>query len=190
MVGHWEFLRFGIRDRLIRLICSPDNVESFAFEVSFFGLRYIGNLNCYLDWMLYFYGAYEKYELLLLRDLVEENTLPIFIDIGSNIGHHSLYMSQYCKSVYAFEPYKVVSGQLKQNIILNDIRNIYVQDVGLGSCDCDLDFFAPKHCNTGTGSFVPLHAALNNEFVGIVIPKVLSNLNLRITRLFGLHRVA
>ena len=119
-----------------------------------------------MDWGLYFYGACEKYELFLLRDLVQDKAGAIFLDVGANIGQHSLFMSQYCDVVHSFEPYEPVRRQLDSQIDYNAINNIIVHGVGLGHTDCDMEFFAPKGANTGTGSFVPSHARDNNEFIG------------------------
>lgn len=166
LLGHQDWIRYGVRDRVIRSFCNPDVVDPHDYEVDFFGLKYKGNLSCYLDWVVYFYGAYEKYELLLLRDLVKDKATPVFIDIGANVGQHSLFMSQYCDRIHAFEPYEPVRRQLELKIQHNGISNIVVHNVGLGHKDCQLDYFAPKGHNTGTGSFVPSHATDNNEFIG------------------------
>ena len=58
--GHLDWLAFGIRDRIIRYFVNPDTVEGKEFVTDFFGLQYQGNLNTFIDWSVYFYGAYEK----------------------------------------------------------------------------------------------------------------------------------
>ena len=164
LLGHQDWIRYGIRDRIICIFYKPG--ISHDFEVNFFGFRYKGNLNSYLDWVIYFYGAYEKYELFLLRDLIQNKSRSIFIDIGSNVGQHSLFMSKYCSCIHAFEPYEPVRRQLEFNIRHNGISNIVVHNVGLGDKDCELDYFMPTGSNTGTGSFVTLYAKDNNKFFG------------------------
>ena len=165
-LGHQDWVEYGVRDRMIRRLCNPDVVAPHDFEVNFFGVKYKGNLSCYLDWVVYFYGAYEKYELLLLRDLVKDKARPVFIDIGANVGQHSLFMSRYCERIHAFEPYEPVRRKLEINIRRNGIRNIVVHNVGLGHEDCALDFFAPKSRNTGTGTFVSSYATDSHECMG------------------------
>lgn len=166
LLGHQDWIRGGVRDRVLRTFCNPDTVNSFDFEVNFFGLKYKGNLSCYLDWVVYFYGAYEKQEFFMLRDLVQHKENPIFIDIGANVGQHSLFMSQYCKQVHAFEPYEPVRMLLEEKIKHNSVNNIFVHNVGIGERKDELDFFAPKGANKGTGSFVSSHAIGNNEYIG------------------------
>jgi FkbM family methyltransferase len=165
-IGHLDWLRYGIRYRIISYFCHSGSIGHYEFETDFFGYIYRGNLNSYLDWSAYFFGAYEKFELFLLRDLLKTKVEPVFIDIGANIGHHSLFMSQYSHQIHAYEPYELVRKQLEQKIQQNDIKNIHVHKVGLGHEDCELDFFAPKGDNTGTGSFLATHDIDNNQFFG------------------------
>jgi FkbM family methyltransferase len=166
LIGHLEWVRFGIRYRIIIFFCNSSDTDSHEFEVDFFGSIYKGNLNNYIDWNVYFFGAYEKFELFMLRDLIKEKFKPVFIDIGANIGHHSLFMSRYCDKVHAYEPYEPVRKQLDLKIQRNNIQNIHVHKVGLGQTDCELDFFAPTSDNTGTGSFISTHDINNNKFFG------------------------
>lgn len=115
-------------------------MDSFDFEVDFFGARYNGNLNCFIDWTVYFYGAYEHEILCLFRDIVS----AVFFDVGANIGHHSLFMAKHCAHVHAFEPYAAVAEKLEQKIAKNNISNIVVHQVGLGLKNEKLPYFAPE----------------------------------------------
>jgi FkbM family methyltransferase len=166
LFGHMDWLAFGIRDRTIRYFANPETVSAEEFETDFFGLKYYGNLNTFIDWSVYFYGAYEKGILWLMRDLVKERPNPIFIDVGSNVGQHSLFMSKYCDEVHAFEPYTEVSQFLKSKILINNLSNIILHEVGLGAKSEFHDFYAPVGCNLGTGSFMAEHAPNNNIKIG------------------------
>ena len=64
-----------------------------TFDLDFYDLRYHGDFEYYLDWYIYFFGAYEKKELFLLWDLVADIPDSVFVDVGANIGQHSLYMA-------------------------------------------------------------------------------------------------
>ncbi|MFI5331355.1 MAG: FkbM family methyltransferase [Desulfobaccales bacterium] len=165
-LGHQNWLRFGIRDRIIRYFVNPDTINSWEYETDFFGLRYKGNLNTFLDWFVYFYGAYEKEVLFFLRDLVSNRVDPVFLDVGANVGQHSIFMSKFCHQVHAFEPYEKVRNLLLEKIAINHIDNIIVHDVGLGERDEYLDYYAPIGVNTGTGSFLAGHASDNNRLLG------------------------
>jgi len=166
LFGHLDWLAFGIRDRIIRYFVNPDTVEGKEFETDFFGLKYQGNLNTFIDWSVYFYGAYEKGILFLMRDIVKDKQNPIFIDVGANVGHHSLFMSKFCQKVHSFEPYDRVKDILMSKLLINKCSNIIVHNVGLGAKNEFLDFYAPVGRNIGTGSFMVEHARDNNIKIG------------------------
>jgi FkbM family methyltransferase len=164
--GHQDWLAFGVRDRIIRYFVNPDTVEGKEFETDFFGLKYQGNLNTFIDWSVYFYGAYEKAILFLLKDIVKEKQNPIFIDVGANVGQHLLFMSRYCQEVHSFEPYDRVINILMSKLLFNKCSNIIVHNVGLGAKSEYLDFYAPVGRNIATGSFIEEHAKDNNIKLG------------------------
>ena len=51
---------------------------------------------------------------------------PVIIDIGANIGNHSVYFGAICKAkkIYSFEPIKDTYGILRRNIELNGLESI------------------------------------------------------------------
>jgi len=166
LFGHLDWLAFGIRDRIIRYFVNPDTVEGKEFETDFFGLKYQGNLNTFIDWSVYFYGAYEKDILYLMRDIVNEKQNSIFYEVGANVGHHSLFMSKFCREVHSFEPYDRAKDILMSKLLYNKCSNVIVHNVGLGARSEFLDFYAPASRNIGTGSFMAEHAEDNNIKLG------------------------
>ena len=74
--GHQHYILHG-RDCVIRMLYPPEKSQSIPFEVPFFGMRYPGNLNTYLDWSVFFYGAYTRNELDILRDVAADRIVPI-----------------------------------------------------------------------------------------------------------------
>ena len=131
---------------------------------------YSGTLKNHIDWDVYFYGAYEKPELLLIRDLLDQKKNPVSLDIGANTGHHALFLSQYSSVVHAFEPYAQVRDVFKRRIMENAISNITIHPYGLGDRAQELDYYAPDSYNTGTGSFVGTRG--NNRLLGKLEVKV------------------
>lgn len=153
----------GIRYRMVDLLYEAEYSPSEPFEVDFFGLRYLGNLNCYLDWNVYFFGAAAKQTLFLLRDLIASKPDSVFVDVGANVGEFTLFMSRFASHVHAFEPWETVRSAMSRNIERNSLTNIKVHPVGLGEKDESLLFYAPLGANTGTGSFSPAHATDRNR---------------------------
>ena len=166
-LGHRDAVPYGARDRLLRLCCNPDRAPDKRFEADFFGLRYSGSLASYIDWIVFFYGAYEKGMLFLLRDLLRARgaARPVFVDVGANTGHHALFMSRHAASVHAFEPYGEVRDIMVRRLAENGIANVTVHPVGLGAADGRRPFFAPTTANAGTGTFV----AERQEITGNVL---------------------
>lgn len=152
--GHRAYIRFGIRNRLIRFFHNPDNAKEKRFEVNFFGYRYLGNFNCYIDWNVYYYGAYSGEELQLLYYFLTAMSNPITLDIGANVGHHTLFAAKFSKSVYAFEPFKPLAEKIREKLEINHLTNVFLCPVGLGNSTEILEYYAPTSNNTGTGSFV------------------------------------
>ncbi|MEE4010531.1 FkbM family methyltransferase [Roseibium sp. FZY0029] len=57
------------------------------------------------------------------------------IDVGANIGNHSIFFSLICgaSKVFAFDPNDHVLTIFKENITLNNLENIYLHNIALGS---------------------------------------------------------
>src|SRR5690606_32961334 len=142
-------------------------LKDYPFKAGFFGngsgLRFQGNIVNYIDRLVYFCGAHEKYMLCFLQDYVErlrarpDKGKVIFVDIGANAGNHTLFMSRLCDEVHAFEPYERVRRQLEQNLAINHISNVHVYPVGLSDKETVMPFYAAPDTNLGAASFTPGH---------------------------------
>lgn len=69
-------------------------------------------------------GIYEGPEIQFILHLLERIPAPVVLDIGANIGNHSLAFSQRAKRVFAFEPVSRIFSVLKRNVGDNNISNI------------------------------------------------------------------
>jgi len=145
------------RKFLYRQLRRNGKTPDYAFSKDFYGLKYKGNLNNNIDANVFFYGAFEKPLLFFLRDtlnaLITETPKAIFMDIGANIGHHSIFLSKFASQVLAFEPYPKVNMQFKQQIAHNNISNIQIFETGLSDRRETLNYYAPTGNNEGIGSF-------------------------------------
>jgi FkbM family methyltransferase len=157
LLGHQHWIRRG-RDRVLRLLCDPDEAPALAFAVPFFAGVYPGRLNNFIDWSAFHYGGYARHELLLLGDVAaalrrSESRAPSFFDVGANIGNHALFMALQGCAVFAFEPYAPVREELRRKFAANPGLSVRVFDFGLAERDALLRFRAPSGSNRGTGSF-------------------------------------
>lgn len=73
---------------------------------------------------------WDEYLRLQIDKIADSNLYAI--DIGANIGYHSIYMSKKFKKVYSFEPQKEIFHILNLNIKKNNITNIIAYNNAVG----------------------------------------------------------
>ena len=121
----FQIFKFPIRHFLNYL--SIKNLSSFQ-QMAIFSSDHISH-DINLD------GIYEKDYLLTLTNWLKEIHNDIFngvaIDVGANIGNHSVFFSKFFKKVYSFEPNPTTFKLLEINSKLSN--NIYVKKMGLSN---------------------------------------------------------
>jgi FkbM family methyltransferase len=110
-----------------------------------------------VDWNVYYFGAYAREELALLKEFLKEMDAPVVFDVGANVGHHTLFAAARCEKVYAFEPFEGVYRVLLTHLDCNDVRNVELCPHGLGDRNCREPFSPPPSRNLGMGSFARDH---------------------------------
>jgi len=75
---------------------------------------------------------FEHDYLLVISSLL--NQPKCIIDVGANIGNHTLYFSKYWKEakIYAFEPVSFIFNLLQRNIQLNNLSNTHCFNAAVG----------------------------------------------------------
>lgn len=142
------------RKKLIWKLCDWVGFKDREFEETFYGFKYKGHTKNLIDRYVFFLGAYEKGMLDFIAQTLSSSKDKVFLDIGANVGHHSLFAAGMATKVFAFEPYEKVRKSLEEKIALNGLQNIVVVPYALGSTNEDLTFYEPADFNTGTGSFL------------------------------------
>jgi FkbM family methyltransferase len=153
-LGHQEWLRFGVRNRLIRWAHDPTTATPREFVVPFFGSTYRGAFDCFIDWNVYYYGAYAREELRLFEDVLGTLQEPVVLDVGANVGHHTLFAATRAARVLAFEPFNDVSVRLKRKLVDNALTNVTLIECALGDKEQSAAYVKPAGNNTGTGTFM------------------------------------
>lgn len=165
--GHQEWIPLSVRTKVLTQLYDPERLPAHAFEVDFFDLRYPGDLSSFLDWHVYFFGAYAKDELELLGRLLQHHRPGgVFIDIGANVGQHTIFMSRIAAQVHAFEPWAPVREKITEKVARNNLTNVTVHPVAIGTEPEALEYYAPLGANMATGSFSPAHATDRNRPAG------------------------
>ncbi len=97
-------------------------------------------------------GLYEKPTLDFIRQYLSHINGPVIVDIGANIGNHSLDFSTYAKQVYAFEPVGFTFDLLMKNVEENNIENISLTNKALSHEEGDAVIFIVPG-NVGASGF-------------------------------------
>jgi FkbM family methyltransferase len=100
-------------------------------------------------------GLYEPDEIDLVKRLAAAGALPgtAMLDIGANIGNHTCALAPVFEHIVAFEPNPPIGALLKANVLLNNLANITIHEVGLSDADAELPFGLGEAGNDGSGSF-------------------------------------
>jgi FkbM family methyltransferase len=167
----WRFqqhLPVKFSQSIYKTLSRAGHTPAFSFQCTFYGLNYQGNLDNNIDAAIYYYGAFEKPLLHFMGAAITAmaDKDGVFMDIGANIGQHSLFMSQTSKRVIAFEPFAPVRARLEYHCTLNKIRNIDIQALGLSDRSENQPFYAPSGANAGIGSFDPDSTSKGNKSIG------------------------
>lgn len=111
-----------------------------------------------IDKEIYLHGVYEPHFLSLIKKLLKPG--DVFVDIGANIGQHSLFASNIVSDtgkVIAFEPIERLYQQFKESITLNEIHNIDVYNYGCSNIQETRNISTPTN-NAGASSVIKSYA--------------------------------
>jgi tRNA G37 N-methylase Trm5 len=113
-------------ERFLRLFHDPDKVKGIETIASYDGLKIHVNTSSFIEWQIFFKGSYEKD----IADLIKKY-LPrggIFVDVGANVGVHTLTAARIASQVIAFEPVPQTVSRLKDNLTLNGFTNVEIRN--------------------------------------------------------------
>jgi FkbM family methyltransferase len=137
-----------------RRVASKLAGDAGNFRVSNQGVWLEGGIDSYVERQAYLFGGYERREIELFLAAIPADRRRTILDIGANIGTHSLSFAKAFANVHAFEPNPLVVDRLRRNVALNRAENIEVHQVGLSDVAGTLDLYAPDSANQGLGTFL------------------------------------
>jgi FkbM family methyltransferase len=117
------------------------------------GMLFITRLGVPIGWHVAVFGSYEPE----LRQIVSGLLPPggIAIDVGANVGWHTLLMSRLAGRqgrVLAIEPNPSVSAELRRNLQINRTQNVEVMVCAVGGAEGVLSLLAPAANEPGAAS--------------------------------------
>ncbi|GAB1391903.1 hypothetical protein MASR1M60_00660 [Rhodocyclaceae bacterium] len=118
-----------------------------------FGMLWLLNYKNYIDRKLILGECYEKEQLAYCRQVIENNRVQAFIDVGANFGLYSLMMAKQfpeLTTVLAFEADRRNFNCLSANIYLNGLDQcIAARPIGLSDRQGEVVFLVNKGNSTG-----------------------------------------
>lgn len=99
------------------------------------------------------HGLYEKENLELLLKLLALLPQPVVLDIGANIGNHTLAFATQAQVVHAFEPIPYLFEVLGNNVAQNGLKHVQVHNVAMSDHKGSATINMVNAGNYGASSF-------------------------------------
>jgi FkbM family methyltransferase len=138
-------------ERVVATLVPADAAGRFVV-VNSTGL-FAGDLSSFIDRRMYLFGEYEQGSIGEFISKIPDDRRGTILDIGANVGTHSLAFAQHFGQVHAFEPNPNLWKHFERNIALNNLHNVQLHKVGLGGGDAELPFYLIDKKNYGLGTF-------------------------------------
>ncbi len=128
------------------------NTEKYVLTTPLTG-NFLINVNTknLIDASIVYTGDYEPEIKAVFKGIIKPG--DTVLDIGANIGFHTLYFSELVGPVghvLAFEPIPVNYNVLKKNLALNKVKNVSLQTFALGEINEELNIYIdPEPKNPG-----------------------------------------
>ena len=137
----FDYLKRKISKKYLKKICREhirkrDQLITFSYD--------------FISQSIFIEGRFEDHELTLIENIFKEKLKnKITLDIGANIGNHTVAFSKFSNKIYSFEPNPKVFEVLKLNT--RDLKNVEIFNFGASSKKQSMHAKIPK-LNCGAGS--------------------------------------
>ena len=116
------------------------------------------NNNCAVNKSIKRGKLWEKKLIDIYKQFTNEDSIAL--DIGANLGSHTVGMSLLCGEVYAFEPQKKIFNLLKKTIEYNSLDNVKLYNNVVSNHNDEVDF---KNTGCGKGGEMKYRQLLKGE---------------------------
>lgn len=134
-----------------------------------YGMMLYNTNDTYIGRSLETYGEYSELETVIFDQIIQPGQLAI--EVGANIGAHTLFLSQKVGSdglVLAFEPQRIIYQMLCGNLALNSITNVFCWNTAVGAESGDLALPALDYSKENNFGGIELGQSLDGETVSVV----------------------
>jgi len=122
------------------------------FTVSNGGVLFSGDLASPIDRHAYLFGGYDLDSIRLFIAACSDRRLVL--DIGANVGNHSMFFAQAFGQVEAFEPNSALWSRFERNAELNGPLDIRLHRVGLSDQPGQLPLYTAGESYHGLGTLI------------------------------------
>ncbi len=132
---------------------TKETITDFDFQKVKFKII-VNPKNGTVDNEIFLQGVYEPSFLKVIKNNLKSG--DTYVDIGANIGQHSLFASRVVGDngkVIAFEPVSKIYRQFKESMEINNIQNIEVHNLACGEEEKEM-FIYMTEANMGGSSLV------------------------------------
>lgn len=122
-ISYWAIQQLGLQER---------------FTAPYYGARFHPFPSSISKAIWLFGENFRRQDMLFLRELLRPG--DTFVDIGANVGTHSICMARLVeglKRIYSYEPHPRIFHYMQKNIRLNNVDYIQAFNVALGETDSD-----------------------------------------------------
>jgi FkbM family methyltransferase len=125
---------------------------SGSFVVDNGGARMAGDLSSFIDRQIFLFGGYERDQIgHFLKAVPRCGTV---LDVGANVGNHSIAFSRAFAKVHAFEPNPALWQAFERNVALNPGADVTLHRIGLSDAAADLPLLNIDNGNLGLATFL------------------------------------
>lgn len=136
-----------------RLVNMAVSSQSAKFTIRNGETMFYGDIGSFIDRQIYLFGGYEAEFIETFLSMIPVHRRGTILDIGANVGNHSLAFGQIFDAVHSFEPNPQLWSQFERNVKLNALQNIHLHMVGLADHDDELVLHMIDKPNMGLGTF-------------------------------------
>jgi len=113
---------------------------------------FAGDMTSFIERRLYLFGGYEEDSIALFRRFCAARPRRALLDVGANVGTHSIALARDFGAVHAFDPNSALWPRFERNVALSGRANVTLHKFGLADQAQDLPFYLPEGANSGLGT--------------------------------------
>lgn len=129
-------------------------LDDLPFEIKTGAFRFAGNATNLIDYHMLSRGAFEPGLSRVMQDWADQTAQSVFLDVGANVGVHTLAIAPHIAEIVAVEPFPPVADRLEATLKTNHITNVTVARFALSHESGSVSFLAPDSGNLGVGRVV------------------------------------